>query len=353
MRRTTKPQKHYTMQPTLEIDEVEGWTKITRRPHPRFTAAAKETRTTSVSEEMEPMPDRIVRVSEDLGEIENFYNIEGSPALHSKLHEYFTSELEALSKAPFDSYTQDEKVDYLLLKNFLSRSQRNLELDRAREVEFAPFVEPFAAPIRKWSELRQRQSPDEVFDPKVLADSLSEALGAVGECMDHVKAHGSEYSQATGSRAVRRVGELRGHLRETCDFYSGYHPFFDYWVASPRVALDAALAEFEQYVHDILVGGDDKTIVGEPIGRDGLLVELEAEMIPYSPEELLQIAELEYAWCEREMKAAAKQLGLDNWRDALEHVKNLYEPPATHTAFVRGLVTEGANYVREHDRESS
>ncbi len=84
-------------------------------------------------------------------------------------------------------------------------------------------------------------------------------------------------------------------------------------------------------------------------GRDGLLVELEAEMIPYSPEELLRIAEREYVWCEREMRAAASRLGYADWRDGLEHVKNLYEPPATHTSFVRGLVTEGASYVKQHD----
>jgi hypothetical protein len=33
--------------------------------------------------------------------------------------------------------------------------------------------------------------------------------------------------------------------------------------------------------------GDEDAIVGEPIGRDGLLADLEAEMIPYSPEELI------------------------------------------------------------------
>ncbi|KAI0390103.1 hypothetical protein F5Y17DRAFT_469192 [Xylariaceae sp. FL0594] len=348
------------MQPPLDIDEVsEGWTKITRRPHPHFTApvsaaALEPTGSGSDETEVETMQDRIVRVSEDLGEIHNFYNISGSPALYAKLHSYYASELGSLAKVPFDSYTQDEKVDYLLLKNYLLRSQRNLELDRARDAEFAVFVEPFANTIRKWVAIRQRQDIEEVFDPKVLADDLSATLTLVtGPCTAHVKDHGKEYSKATGSRAVRRINELRAHLSETLDFYSGYHPSFDFWVSSPRSTLDGALAAFSDLVHDVIVGGgndDDKTIVGEPIGREGLLVELEAEMIPYTPEELLDIAELEYAWCEGEMRKAAVRMGYeaDDWRDALEHVKNLYEPPATHTAFVRSLVAEGARYVREH-----
>ncbi|KAI0545141.1 hypothetical protein F4679DRAFT_562205 [Xylaria curta] len=348
----SKAQNHPgNTQSSLHAENDEGWTMVSRGPCSRSTPPPpKEMNSPLFSEEPESMEDRIVRVSEDLGEIENFYNIEGSPTRYKKLSEFFDAELTVLSDAPFASYSQDEKVDYLLLKNFLSRSQRNLKLDRAREAEFAPFVEPFAVSIRKWCEIRQRQQPDEVFDPQTLADSLSATRSAVLKSIAHVTAHGNKYSQATGSRAARRISELRSHMNETCDFYSGYHPSFDYWVASPRAALDTSLQKLEEQVRDKIIGsGDNNTIVGEPIGRDGLLVELEAEMIPYSPEELLRIAEHEYAWCEREMQEAASQLDFSNWRGALEHVKNLYEPGATHTSFVRGLVTEGATYVKKHD----
>ncbi|KAI0912616.1 hypothetical protein F4823DRAFT_161414 [Ustulina deusta] len=332
-------------------EEDDGWTEISMRPCPSAVSSPRgDVNGPPSSEAPELMQDRIVRISEDLGQIEKFYNIEGSPTRYARLSEFFESELAALSDAPFASYSQDEKVDYLLLKNFLHRSQRNLELDRARETEFARFVEPFAQPIRRWCELRQRQRADEVFDPQTLADSLSEAGDAVLHSIAHVAKHGDGYSQATGSRAARRIRELRKHIGETCDFYSGYHPSFDFWVAWPRTALDGALQKLEEQVRDAIIGGGgEDTIVGEPIGRDGLLVELEAEMIPYSPEELLRIAEREYVWCEREMRAAASRLGYADWRDGLEHVKNLYEPPATHTSFVRGLVTEGASYVKQHD----
>src|SRR5262249_39746729 len=66
----------------------------------------------------------------------------------------------------------------------------------------------------------------------------------------------------------------------------------------------------------------DRPIKGRPIGRDGLLVELEHEMIPYTPEQLLKIAERENSWCEAELAKAAQEMGLgDDWRAAVEKVK--------------------------------
>jgi len=54
---------------------------------------------------------------------------------------------------------------------------------------------------------------------------------------------------------------------------------------------------------------------------------LNAEFIPYSPEELIQIAEKQFAWCEKEMLKASRDLGFgENWKAALEKVKTLYVP---------------------------
>ena len=68
-------------------------------------------------------------------------------------------------------------------------------------------------------------------------------------------------------------------------------------------------------------------IVGDPIGREALLEELEAEWIAYTPEELIQMGEKELEWCEREMEKASMTLGFDSSRDALEHVKNKFVEP--------------------------
>ena len=74
--------------------------------------------------------------------------------------------------------------------------------------------------------------------------------------------------------------------------------------------------------------GDDEPIVGDPIGREAIQEDLADEMIPYTPEELIAIAEREFAWCETEMKKASREMGFgDDWKKALEKVKTLHVAP--------------------------
>src|SRR5262249_45046554 len=88
-------------------------------------------------------------------------------------------------------------------------------------------------------------------------------------------------------------------------------------------------------------GGDISDIEGDKIGREALMSELKAEMIPYTPEELIAIAEKDMAWCEAEMKKAARELGYwDDWRKALEYVKTQYVDPGAQPQLIRDLALE-------------
>src|ERR1700750_1693664 len=73
----------------------------------------------------EPIRTRIERVSRDIEDIKKFYNMELSPRRANKLRSFFTAELNGLESSPFSSYSQDERVDYLLLKNWLQRNLKN------------------------------------------------------------------------------------------------------------------------------------------------------------------------------------------------------------------------------------
>ncbi|KAL7622428.1 hypothetical protein AAE478_007933 [Parahypoxylon ruwenzoriense] len=328
------------IEPIEHEDGEDGWTPVELATSSYSNPAASES-----------IQDTIVRVWNDFRDLTAFYNIEVSASRYARLDVFYRDELAELERQPFDSYTsQDDRVDYLLLRNYLRRARRTLQLDRARDAKFAAFVAPFAAPITAWCEMRQRVEP---LDPKELANSLGAIEKLILQSREHVSQNASKYSKSTGHRAARRVASLRKQLAETYKFYKDYDPLFDWWVTEPYKRLDAALASAVDFFREVLVGikpGDDETIVGEPIGRDGLLSDLEAEMIPYTPEELLRIAEKEYAWCEAEMIKASQQLGFGTkWRAALEHVKNLYEPPGSYPAFIRSLVNEGSAYVKKHD----
>jgi uncharacterized protein (DUF885 family) len=95
---------------------------------------------------------------------------------------------------------------------------------------------------------------------------------------------------------------------------------------------------------------DASGITGRPIGRAALLSELAGEMIPYTPEELIAIAEREYAWCEVEMKKASKQMGFgDDWPRAVEKVKTLHVGPGEQPGLIRDLAREAIAYLHKHD----
>jgi dipeptidyl aminopeptidase/acylaminoacyl peptidase/uncharacterized protein (DUF885 family) len=95
---------------------------------------------------------------------------------------------------------------------------------------------------------------------------------------------------------------------------------------------------------------DSDEIVGRPIGREPLLAALAAEMIPYTPEQLVEMANREYAWCESEMKKASREMGFgDDWKKALEKVKTLHVAPGGQPKVIRELALEAIDYVRQHD----
>jgi uncharacterized protein (DUF885 family) len=91
-------------------------------------------------------------------------------------------------------------------------------------------------------------------------------------------------------------------------------------------------------------------IIGVPIGAEGLKADLAFEMIPYTPEELITIAEKEYAFSLSEMKKASKDMGFgDNWKAAMEKVKNTYVEPGAQPDLIRDLAAQAEAFFDKHD----
>src|SRR6185436_2797077 len=112
---------------------------------------------------------------------------------------------------------------------------------------------------------------------------------------------------------------------------------------------DQALERYGRALRETIVGyreGEEEPIIGDPIGADALRAELAAEFVAYSPDEILAIAEREFAWCEAELKKAARDMGLgDDWKAALERVKNSYVPPGDQPRLIRDLAREAVQFV--------
>lgn len=292
------------------------------------------------------MRQRIERVRADLKDLRKFYNIEVSDQRRSRLQKYYEEQLADLKNAPFDCYDQQGKVDYLLLKTYLERSLSQLGLDAAKDKKTEPLL-PFASIIIRLCEDRQQMKP---VDGEKAARDLDQIEKHISIVRERIESGAIKVDATCAFRAAKTVDQLCSHLKEWKGFYTGYDPMFTWWVKSSRA--DKLLEGLAASIREKLVGldeGDTDTIIGDPIGREGLLKDLDAEKIPYTPEELISIGENEYEWCLSEMKAAAHELGYEDWRSALEYVKNLYVEPGKQTSLVHFLATEAIDFVKEND----
>ncbi|KAL1961721.1 hypothetical protein VTN77DRAFT_1121 [Rasamsonia byssochlamydoides] len=304
------------------------------------------------SQHGETLRNRIEIVAEDLPELERFYNIKTSPERAARLRAYYDKQLTDLAThVAFNALDQQGKVDYLLLKNHLERLRRQLELEVARDRKTEPLLQPFASTITALCENRQKARP---LDAKKAAQDVHDVQKAIQALKAQVQDAQITLDRTSAFRAAITVDELRAHLAEWYGFYQGYDPLFTWWVSKPYAATDQQLGEYAALIREKLVGikpgEQDDAIVGQPIGRDGLLVELEAEKINYTPEELLWIGEQEYAGCETEMKKISRAMGFgDDWRRALAVVREDYVEPGQQTRLVRDLAAEAIEYVQKHD----
>jgi hypothetical protein len=92
---------------------------------------------------------------------------------------------------------------------------------------------------------------------------------------------------------------------------------------------------------------DNTGIVGPARGRAGLLQDLSEAMIPYTPEELIALAEQEFAWCDREMLKASREMGFGNdWKKAIEKAKDAAVAPGAQPGMIRDLLVEAVDYLR-------
>jgi hypothetical protein len=142
-------------------------------------------------------------------------------------------------------------------------------------------------------------------------------------------------------------------LRNWYNFHYAYDPTFTWWNAEPYKAVEDSLQKYSEFIVAKLIGippNDKTTIIGDPIGREALIDELKYEMIPYTPEELVQIANKEFAWCEAEMKKASRDMGYgDDWKKALEAVKQKYVEPGKQDQLIRDQAMEAIEYVEKND----
>jgi hypothetical protein len=111
----------------------------------------------------------------------------------------------------------------------------------------------------------------------------------------------------------------------------------DYIGLRNRIEFEMALAAEGR---EVTGGGEG------PIGAEGLRAHLAREMIPYTPEELIAIAEHEFRWMDEAMLGASRRMGYgDDWRAAQEAVKDAWVPPGEKPGLIRDTQYESEAFL--------
>ena len=309
------------------------------------------------------LADVVSRYASDRSALGRRYGVDYSPAQLKRREEFTSQWLGRLRDLDFDELSQEGRVDYVLLRNELEYEQYQLTRQRQQFAEMKAYT-PFAATIFDLTEARRQLKPVNQQDAGRTLAVLAKQIDSVRKVVERAAAGKVDTANARvrdSLRTVRFVGfrtagfveDLRTTLGQWYRYYAGYDPLFGWWAEDPFKKSDDALKAYVKVLRERVVGireGDLDPIIGDPIGAAGLAADLKHEMMPYTPERLIAIAEREYAWCEAEMKKASREMGFgDDWRKAVEKVKNTYVEPGKQPDLIRDLAREAEEFVERRE----
>lgn len=272
----------------------------------------------------------------------------GSPEKRTRLKELYRSYLDKLKAVPFSGLAQECKVDYLLFKRDLNEKIKLAEDEETLYSKIKPWI-PFADSVYALEKLRRRGHP---LDAQAVARNWSDAVKQIQALEAKLKTD-KNLDLESVYEAGLAIADIKRSVGTVFNFYNGYDPLFTWWVPETYKKLDEALKDYAEQFSEVnkRFKADDKSgIAGKPAGRDELVRQLKYEMIPYTPEELIDIANKEFDWCDAEMLKASKEMGFgDNWKAALEKVKNTYVPAGQQPEMILGLFNESISFLKKND----
>lgn len=291
----------------------------------------------------------MVQYYADRGALNRFYFVRNSPERRERMTVLQEEYVKRLSKLDFSKLPVGSAVDYVLFQRDLKDELFQLEQER-KEYQGVQQWFPFAERLYAVEKLRRRgAAPD--------AEKLAAELNTLAKDVIAAKALLKKDSSLPLPLSRRAAGVARGMqaaIKSTFDFYNGYDPLFTWWIPAPYKRLDSLLDDYATTLtskgkNAVSQKDDGSGIIGNPIGREELIRQLQEEMIPYTPEDLITIANKEFAWCDAEMLKASKEMGFgDNWKAAMEKVKNAYVPPSKQPEAMMKLYNESVAFIKQH-----
>ncbi|TDS09793.1 DUF885 family protein [Sphingobacterium paludis] len=271
-----------------------------------------------------------------------------SPEQVDRLLQLDQSYLDKLKAFPYSSLETNGQVDFVLLKRKVKQDIEQLTEKKETYRRLEKHL-PFAQDIYAFEKLRRRGT---AIDGEAVSKSLYDAAGKVEKATAQL-----ESLQSLPSSDVdflnNMVTSLKLRLASSYDFYNGYDPMFTWWGPAPYKQLVEKLDAYEKTVaskSDWKVFDDGSRIGGTPIGRQELNKQLKDEMVNYTADELLKLADQEFAWCEAELLKASREMGFGNdWKAAQEKVKQSYVPAGHQPELILKLYNDAQEFIKKNE----
>jgi len=295
------------------------------------------------------MPNLIQNYYADIWALNRVYIVDGSPEKRERYKKVATEYLGRLKQLDFNGLPQECKADYILFKRDLNEAVHDAEVE---EKEFNTLLQwfPFADSIYALEKIRRRGGA--VNGQQIAANMFTITKQLQG--LQAKLAQDKSISVRDSRRARQIIGGIQDAAKNVFDFYNSYDPLFTWWVPTAYRPFDSALTAytvaFKNAADRNSPNKDSSGIVGFPIGRDEIIRQLKYELVDYTPEELIDIANKEFAWCDKEMLKASNEMGFGNdWKKALEKVKNTYVPAGEQPQAMVKLYNESIDFLKKKD----
>jgi uncharacterized protein (DUF885 family) len=291
----------------------------------------------------------ITHYQADWGALNRTYSVQPSDQHFDRFEQFYHAQVQKLGTLNFNNLSHSDQVDYLLFQNSLERSLYFLKREHEQYDRISHYL-PAPNEIMEFINLRRRGNN---LEGQQVAEWMNSWFHETENKMAELESS-EVLTLRDATYLSNAINELKDAIGEAYEFYYGYSPDFNWWVESPFTMLDESLEAYAELAADHYneeqEAVDESGIAGNPIGEEEIKRRLAFEMISYTPEELIEIANEQYNWTLREMLKASNELGFgDDWKAALEQVKTTYLPAGEQPKLVQDLANEAVEFLENRN----
>ena len=295
--------------------------------------------------------DFMIQLKADFGSLSRFYTVVYAPQRSQRFIDFFEQKQQRLQGFDFDALSVNGQVDYTMTLQYINDKHYQYEAQLQQYHSLVDWVD--AADVIYELEAKRRRG--HLLQGQLIAEKLTVVAHNIQDVSTRLIQEDVRFVRDEAIRAKRILLGQQKALRSVYSFYEDYDPNFTWWVEKPYLLVDDLLGQYASLIRNqvdsaSMHADDGSGIIGRPIGKKELLRQLKKEMIPYGPDELVAIANKEFAWCDSLLLIASTKMGFGtDWRAAQEQVKQSFVPPGQQPQMMLQLYKTSVAFLKDKE----